>query len=100
MFTHDLFKPSIRLEEDGPAPTPGTPMGEDHPAYEPGTPPSKGGATPAPKADPGTSVAPIGQDQEPGVEMVATIGPSGPDADWWRPISEYLQLRTIPDDET
>jgi hypothetical protein len=59
VFTHDLFKPSIQLEEDGPAPVPGTPSSEDSPAPTPRTLLSKGGITPTLEADPGTSIGPI-----------------------------------------
>jgi hypothetical protein len=100
MFTQDLFKPSIRLEEDDATPMPGTPPSEDRSTPASGTPLGKGGATPALKANPRTSVGPVGQDQEPEMEMVAIIGPPSPDVDWRRPIYEYLQLGTILDDET
>jgi hypothetical protein len=96
----DQFKPSIRLEEDGLAPTPGIPPGDGSPVPTPGTPPGKGGVAPASGADPRTSGGPTGQGQEPKAEIATIIGPSDLDADWQRPVSEYLRLRTIPDDET
>jgi hypothetical protein len=71
VFTHDLFKPSIQQEEDGPAPTLGTPPGEGSRAPAPGTPQGEGGLAPASEADPGTSAGPIGQDREPRAEIAA-----------------------------
>jgi hypothetical protein len=64
-----------------------------------GTPLGEGGLAPALEANPETSVGPIGQDREPGVEIVAITGPPSLDADWRKAIFEYLRLGTILDDE-
>jgi hypothetical protein len=53
VFTQDLFKPSIWLEEDGPTPMPGIPPGECSPTPTPGTLPGKGGVPSASEVDPG-----------------------------------------------
>jgi ribonuclease HI len=62
VFTHDLYKPSIRLEKDIPTLTPGPSLGEDSLVLMAGTPSGKGGTTPAFEVDLGTSARPIGQD--------------------------------------
>jgi hypothetical protein len=98
--TQELFKPSIQLEEDIPALTPGTSPGEDSPIPMPGTPPGKGGMAPTSGADLGTPARPIGQNREPGGEIAAIIRPPGPDTDWQKPTSEYRRCGMIPDDET
>jgi ribonuclease HI len=86
MFAEDLSNSFIWLEEDNPAPMAGTPSGE-------------GGPTLTPKIDLGTPVRPFGQARELGMEIAAITGPPSSDTDWRKPISEYLQLRMIPDDE-
>jgi hypothetical protein len=58
--TQDLFKPSIRLEEDVLAPVSGITPCEDSPAQAPGTPSGKDGVALAFEADLGTSSRPIG----------------------------------------
>jgi hypothetical protein len=87
MFVQDLIKPSIRLEEDSSVPTLGTLLGEDDP-------------TPTLETILGTPVEPTSQAREPGTEMAAITGPPDSDPDWWKPISEYLHLGAILDDET
>jgi hypothetical protein len=94
------LKPSIWLEENGPAPVPGIPLGEGSPTPMPRTPPSNGGVASALEADPGTSAGPTGQGREPRVEIVAITELPDPDVDWKGLISEYLQLRMIPDKDT
>jgi hypothetical protein len=59
----------------------------------------EGGLALALEANLETSAGPIGQDREPGVEIVAITGPPSLDADWRKAIFEYLQLGTIIDDE-
>jgi hypothetical protein len=83
----DLFKMSICLEEDSPAPAEGAPPSEGHPAAKLETPPGIGDPAPTLKAKSGTPPKAIGYARE-------------PDADWWKPISEYLKLGTILYDET
>jgi hypothetical protein len=100
VLAHDLFKPSFRLEEDVLTPEPGTSPGNDSPMPGPGAPSGEDTAALALNVDLGASISPVGQTQEPGEEIVAIIGPPSPDADSCRPISECLQLGTIPDDET
>jgi hypothetical protein len=63
VFTHDLFKPSIRLEEDILALMLETLSGENSPVPVPGIPSGKGGMAPTSEADRGTSARPIGQDR-------------------------------------
>jgi hypothetical protein len=112
VFTHDLFKPSIHLEEDclvptlgAPpgkdiaTPTSGTPSGEDSPTPAPRTLPGEGGPVPTLEASPGTLAGELGLDREPGAEMTAITGLPSPNTDRWEPISEYLQLRIMSDDE-
>jgi hypothetical protein len=100
VFTQDLIKHSIQLEEDGLAPVPGTPPGKDNPALALGTPPGKCCVASPSEADPRTSTGPIEQGQEPEREIATIVRQPSRDVDWWRPISEYLWLRIIPDDET
>jgi hypothetical protein len=57
MFVQDLIKPSIRLKEDCPALVPRIPLGE-------------GDLTPALETDSGTLPRPVGQAQEPGMEIM------------------------------
>jgi hypothetical protein len=95
----DLFKPSFQPEEDSPTPALGTPPGEGSPTPMLGTLLGEGGLAPALEANPETSAGPIGQDQEPGVEIASITGSPSPDADWQKAISEYLRLKTILDDE-
>jgi hypothetical protein len=61
VFAHDLFKPSIWLEEDVLAPMPGTSLSKDSPVPRPGPLSSEDGAALAPKAKPGVSARPVGQ---------------------------------------
>jgi hypothetical protein len=68
-------------------PTLGTLLGEDDP-------------TPTLETVLGTPVEPTSQAREPRMEMAAITGPPDSDPDWWKPISEYLHLGAIPDDET
>jgi hypothetical protein len=100
MFTHELFKPSIWLEEDVLAPASGISLGKDSPTPTPGTLSGKDGTTSTSEANLGTSAEPIGQAQEPGGEIVTVVGPPSLDADWQEPIFEYLRLGTILDNET
>jgi hypothetical protein len=86
MFMQDLIKSSIWLDEDNSTPMPRTPPGE-------------GGPTPTLETDPGTLVRPTCQTWEPRSEIAAITGPPDSDVDWWKLISEYLQLGTIPDDK-
>jgi hypothetical protein len=49
----------------------------------------------SPEASAGPSMPNLGQIEQ----MVATIGQLSHETDWRRPITEYLQLAIIPDDE-
>jgi hypothetical protein len=100
VFTQDLFKPSIQLEEDVSAPAPRTSLGEDSSAPTPGTPSGKCGVAPAFEADLGASAGPFGQGWEPRQEIAAIVRPPGPNIDWWIPIFVYLRLGTMTEDET
>jgi hypothetical protein len=100
VFTQDSFKHSIQLEEDGLAPVAGTPPGKDNPALAPGTPPGKCCVASASEADPRTSTRTIEQGREPEREIVTIVRQPSRNVDCQRPISEYLWLGTIPDDET
>jgi hypothetical protein len=82
VFTQDLFKPSIRLEEDVLTLMSGTSPGEDSLVPMPGTPPGKGGAAPTFEVHLGTSVGIVGQDREHRGEVAAIVGPPDPNADW------------------
>jgi hypothetical protein len=84
VFVHDLFKPSIWLEEDDPAPAPGISSGEDSLTPTPGAPPGKNGAALPSEAEP------MGQGWEPRGEIVIIVGLPGPNANRWRPILKYL----------
>jgi hypothetical protein len=86
MFVQDLIKSSIWLDEDSSTPVLRTPPGE-------------GGPTPTLETDPGTLVGPTCQVWEPGSEIAAITGPPDSDTDRWKLISEYLRLRTIPDNK-
>jgi hypothetical protein len=52
------------------------------------------------EVNPGTSTGHIKPNLEWEGEIIAVVSLSDPDADWQKPISEYLRLGTIPDDET
>jgi hypothetical protein len=97
---HYLFKPSIRLDEDVSALTLGTSPGEGSSVPVLQTPLGKGHTAPTSQAHPGTLGRQIGQDREPGGEIAAIVGPPSTDADWQKPIPEYLRRGTIHDDET
>jgi ribonuclease HI len=99
VFMQDLFKPTIQLQRDIPALPPGASLGENSPVPMRGIPSGKGGMTPASKADLGTLARPVGLDWEPRGEVSAIIRLPSPDADSRKPISEYLQHRTISDDK-
>jgi hypothetical protein len=49
--------------------------------------------------DLGTPPMPIGLGREPRLQVAAITESPGSNPDYWKLISEYLQLRTIPDDE-
>jgi hypothetical protein len=68
---------SIYLEEDSTTPTEGAPPSEGGPAAKPETPPGIGDPAPTLKAKLGTTPKAIGYARE-------------PNANWWKPISEYL----------
>jgi hypothetical protein len=34
------------------------------------------------------------------MDVVVVTGPPNPDMNWWKPISQYLQLEATPNDET
>jgi hypothetical protein len=78
MFVQDLIKPSIWLDKDSLAPTPGTQL-------------DGGGPTPMLGACHG---------EEPGSEVAAVTKSSGSDLDWRKLIFKYLWLKVILDDET
>jgi hypothetical protein len=99
VFAQDLFKPSIRLEEDVPVRSPGTSLNEGTSVPIPGTPSEKRPGTDT-RSQPDTSVKPIAPSLGPEGEVVAVVGPPSPEADWQKLITEYLRLGTIPDDET
>jgi hypothetical protein len=100
MLMQDLFKPSIRLEEDVLPPVPGISLGEDDLAPASRTLLGKYGVSLTSKANPGTSAGTIGQGWETVGEIETIVGPPSPDADWRRPFSEYIWLGTILYDET
>jgi hypothetical protein len=100
VFAQDLFKPSIRLEEDISEPTPETSPDDDDSIPMPGAPPGEDVPVPMSKADPGPSVGLIKLSPGPEGEVAAIIRLPSPTTDWRRPISKYLHLGTIPDDET
>jgi hypothetical protein len=87
VFTCDLIKPSIPLEEESPTPVLGGPPGEDS-------------LTPTLETDTRTPIGPVGQAREARTEIVAITGPPNSNMDWQKPISEYLWVEKIPDDET
>jgi hypothetical protein len=51
-------------------------------------------------ASPGAMAKPTTPDRGQAKELVAVVRPPSPKVDWSKPIFEYLQLGTIPDDET
>jgi hypothetical protein len=77
----DLFKSSIRLEEDSLASTLGALMDEDGLASVPGTSPDKGGLAPTLEANPGTPARLVGHAREPRTEIAAITGQPGSDTD-------------------
>jgi hypothetical protein len=95
----DLFKPSIRLEEDtrltpracpsegGLVSIPGTQLGED-------------GPTPTSGDSPRASVGHIMCDPGQVEELVAIVRPRSPETDWRKPITNYLQLGIMSDNKT
>jgi hypothetical protein len=95
----DLFKPSIRLKEDISVPALEISPGEDSPVPTSRTLPGKDKPAPTFKVNSGASVGPMKLNQEPRGEIAAIVGPPNPNKDWRKPISKYLCLRTIPDDE-
>jgi hypothetical protein len=86
VFMQDLIKATIWLEKDITAPSPGTLPGE-------------GGPAPTPEIDSKTPTRPTVQAREPRTEIAAITRPPGSNTDWRKPISEYLCLGAIPDDE-
>jgi hypothetical protein len=81
------FQLGASPNEGGPVSIPGTPSGEDGP-----TPISRD----SPRASPGHITPDPGQAEE----LVAVVSPPSPETDWQKPITDYLQLGIIPDNET
>jgi hypothetical protein len=65
-----------------------------------GTPPGENDLALTLDANPGASAGPIAPSPGPEGEGTTIVGPPSPEVDWQKPITEYLQLGTIPDDET
>jgi hypothetical protein len=65
MFAQDLFKPSIRSEEDVPVHSPGTSPDEGSSVPIPGTPLGENDPTLTLEAKPGTSAGPIAPSLDP-----------------------------------
>jgi hypothetical protein len=95
----DLDKSSIRLAEDTPTCSPGGSPDKGGPVSIPGTPLGESGLMPISGASPGISVGLITLDPRQAEELVAVVGTPIHEVDWRKPISEYLQLGTILDDE-
>jgi hypothetical protein len=79
MFVQDLIRSSIRLDDDSATPTLGTL-------------PDDSGMAPTEETNLETPAGPTGQAREPGWEVAAITEPSISDADWRKPIFEYLWL--------
>jgi hypothetical protein len=73
VFTHDLFNPSIQLEEDILIPTPRISLGEDIPVPVLGTPPGKDSPTSTSEINSRASVGPIKQNREPRGEIAVVV---------------------------
>jgi hypothetical protein len=100
VFAHDLFKFSIRLEEDVLVCSPGTSPNKGTLVPIPKTPPRENSPTSTSGANPGASAGPIAPSPGPEGEVAAVVGPPCLEVDWQRPITKYLRLGTIPDNET
>jgi hypothetical protein len=96
----DLFKPSIRLEENTLARLPEGFPKEGESVSIPGTPPGEGSPMPISGANLRASAKPITADPGRAGELVAIVEPPSPEADWRKPIAEYLHLGMLPDEET
>jgi ribonuclease HI len=81
VFTQDLFKSSIRLEEDVPICSPGTSPDKGTSIPIPGTPPRENGLTPTPDAKLGALVGPIAPSPGPEGEVAAVVRPPCPEVD-------------------
>jgi hypothetical protein len=99
VITQDLFKPSIRLEEDISVRLPESSLGKGSSIPAPGVPPRQNNLAPISEVEPGASAGPIAPSPGPEGEVAAIVGSPSPKADWRKPIVEYLWLGTIPDDE-
>jgi hypothetical protein len=100
MFALDLFKSSIRLEEDILVPKLEISQDKGSPIPAPGTPPGKEGPIQTSELNPGVLAGPIEPNLEAEGEIAAIDRPPNPEADQQKPISEYLMLGMIPNDET
>jgi hypothetical protein len=81
LFTQDLLKPSIRLEEDTLTLAPGASPGEGGPVSIPGTPSGEDGLVPISGDSPRASVGHITPDLGQAEELVAVVGPPSPKTD-------------------
>jgi hypothetical protein len=95
-----LFRPSIRLGEDFSVHPPETSPDEGGSVPIPGTPPGGNDPTPISEANLGTLARTIAPSPRPEGEVAVVVGSPSPETDWQKPISEYLRLGTILDDET
>jgi hypothetical protein len=82
VFAQDLYKPSIRLEEDILVHSPGTSPDEDISVPAPGTRLGENGSAPVSEAIPRNSAWPIEPSPGPKGEVVDVVGPPSPKADW------------------
>jgi hypothetical protein len=84
VFTQDLFKPSIRLEEDIPVPMLGASPDEDNPTlYQSQWPhQEKDGSAPTFEVNQGDPVGPIKPNLGPEGEIATVIRPPNPEVNW------------------
>jgi hypothetical protein len=99
VFVQDLFKPSIRIGEDTLTRLPGGSPNESSSTPMPGTPPGESNIALIPEASLEASAGPIAPNPGPAGEVATVVRPPSLEADWQKPIAEYLRLGMIPDDE-
>jgi hypothetical protein len=78
VFAQDIFKPSIRLEEDGPTPTLGTLPGEGSPTPTSGTLPGEGSMIPTPWTQLGQGIVALASESDLGTSLTRLIRPGSP----------------------
>jgi hypothetical protein len=87
VFTQDLLKPSIWLEEDALVRLVRTSLDEGTSVPIPGTPLRENGLARTPDVNPTALGGPVAPSSGPEGGVVAIIGPPSPEVDWQKPIT-------------